>query len=212
MASAPAGAVPIAGEYTLIDVTSIEALTGSGVSIGGLGITEIFSSPTVGVLLALLPVTGGDVDLPNSFAGTVEHAGSGLYFGFNSILFEFTDLVLDTTTMKVTATVASFIFNGVVELFNVVPCQSGPPGTCQPLPGDAVLPTGYGLRFAADAANLFTAGWGIGDVQNVQFGVANTALIPVPEPGAALLVAAGLVGLARAGRRRMAWPGPGLSP
>ena len=203
-AAGPARAVPIAGDYTLVDVTSVGALSGAGVTLETLGSAEAFSSPALGVLLALFPVTGGDVDLPNSFAGTIEHQGSGLRLTFAGVPVELTDFVIDTTTLKLTATVASTVFNGITDIFDIVPCQSGPPGTCQTIPGGAVIPSALGLRISENGGILLAASWGLPGLQGLQFGVANTALVAVPEPTTALLAGAGLVGLAAAGRRRRA--------
>lgn len=201
-AASPARAVPIVGDYTLVDVTSVGALSSAGVSLETLGSAEAFSSPALGVLLALFPVTGGDVDLPNSFAGTIEHQGSGLRLTFAGAPVALTDFVIDTTTLKLTATVASDVFNGVTDFFDIVPCQSGPPGTCQTIPGGAVIPSALGLRISQNGGIVLAAAWGLPGLQGLQFGVANTALVAIPEPTTALLLGAGLAGLATAGRRR----------
>lgn len=194
----PAGsarAVPIVGDYTLVDVTSIGALTGAGITVSGLGTAEVFVSPALGVALGLFPVTGGDVDLPTSFLGTIEHEGSGLRLSFLGVDLDLTDFVIDTVNNVVNADVAFGSSSGTAAIFDIVPCQSGPPGTCQTLPGGAVIPTAWGLRLTATAAAVIETAFGIPGLAGLQFGVANTALVPIPEPGSALLLGAALAGL-----------------
>jgi len=203
LAAAPsARAVPLAGDYTLVDVTSVEALADAGLALTTLGSAEAFSSPSLDVLLALFPVTGGDVDLPNSFLGFVEHQGSGLRLSFLGVDLDLENFVIDTVNNVVNADVSFSGSSGAAAIFRIVPCASGPRGTCQTVPDGAVLPTGFGLRFTEEAALLLETAFGLQGFADFQFGVANTALRAIPEPGTLLLLGAGLTGLAALGRRR----------
>jgi len=80
VAATPARAIPIAGDYSLIDVTSTKGLSSLSVTLTALGTAEIFNSAALGVKLVLLPVTGGDVDLPTSFWARSSTAVAGCAF------------------------------------------------------------------------------------------------------------------------------------
>lgn len=203
LAGGPARAIPIIGDYSTIDLTADPALTAAGVVTTALGTAEIHHYGFLGVTLAVLPVTGGDVDLPTSFLGTVEHDGSGLRLSFLGTDLDFTNLVMNTTTGKVTADFAVGASTGTADIFDILPCDSGAPGTCATLPRGAVIPSALRLTFSADGAALVDFAFGIPGLAGIQFGVWNTALLPVPEPGTALLVSGALAGLAaiRRGRR-----------
>lgn len=208
VAATPARAIPIVGDYTEINVTSTQGLSALSVTLTALGTAEIFNSAALGVKLVLLPVTGGDVDLPTSFLGTIEHSGSGLRLSSFGSDIDFTNFVMNTNTLKMSADFAIGPLNGVADIFDILPCAglaSAP--TCSTFPGGAVLPTALRLGFTADAAALVALAFGnpaFASLADVQFGVANTALTAVPEPGTALLVGSALVGLAALRRDRRA--------
>ena len=207
VAATPARAIPIAGDYSLIDVTSTKGLSSLSVTLTALGTAEIFNSAALGVKLVLLPVTGGDVDLPTSFLGTIEHSGSGLRLSSFGSDIDLTDFVMNTSTLKMSANFAIGALTGATDIFDILPCDSGPPGTCATFPGGAVLPTALRLSFTADAAALVALAFGnpaFAGLAGVQFGVANTALTAVPEPGTAFLVGSALVGLAALRRNHRA--------
>jgi len=74
LASAPVKALPLAGDQTIVLLTSFSLLSGAGISVDGiedartgLDLDERFE--------ALFPITGGDL---TGLAGTIEHDGSGL--------------------------------------------------------------------------------------------------------------------------------------
>ncbi len=202
-AGSSARAIPIGGDYSTINLTTDPALTAAGVITTALGTAEIHHYGILGVTLAVLPVTGGDVDLPTSFLGTIEHKGSGLRLSFFGTDLDFTNMVMNTTTGKVTADFAIGAATGTADIFDILPCDSGAPGTCATIPRGAVIPSGMRLTLTADGAALVGFAFGVPGLAGVQFGVWNTALTPVPEPGTALLVSGALAGLAaiRRGRR-----------
>lgn len=200
-AAAPARAIPLAGDRTTLDVTSFQALSGLGVTLSGLGSTIVFSNPGAQLFFAIFPVTGGDVDLPNSFAGTIEHAGSGLRLSVLGADLDLSNLLVNTSAGAVTGDVSSAGAATVnLSLFDIVPCSGGLPGTCLTQSGLAFIPTGYGLRVASDLATKLDQVLGLSGLSGFQLGVANTALLPVPEPGSALLLGGALTALC-AGRR-----------
>ena len=210
VAATPARAIALVGEYTLIDVTAVQALSSVGVTFTALGGAEIFDSVALGVKILLLPVTGGNVDLPTSFLGTIEHNGSGLRLSRLGVDLDLTNFLMTILTdPPITGTMSADVSvggapAGVVNIFNVLPCNFGPPGTCLTIPGAASIASPLGLRLTAEGAGVFEFALGIPGLTDVPFGVANTALTAVPEPGTAFLVGSALVGLAALRRDRRA--------
>jgi len=204
VAATPARAIPIGGDYSLIDITSAPYLRAAGLDLAALGTGELHTFAILGVTTLVLPVTGGDVALPFSFDGTIEHSGSGLRLSSSGINLDLTNFVMNTITSKMSANYAIGAATGAGEIFDILACGSGPPGTCFTLPRGAVIPSALRLSFTDLGAGLVNfvipglAGAGM------QFGVANTALTAVPEPGTALLVGSALVGLAALRRNRRA--------
>jgi len=210
VAATPARAIALVGEYTLIDVTSIQALSSAGFTLTALGGAEIFDSAALGVKIALLPVTGGNVDLPTSFLGTIEHSGSGLRLSRLGVDLDLTNFLMNILTdPPITGTMSADVAvggtpAGVVSIFNVLPCNLGPPGTCLTVPGAAAIASPLRLSLTAEAAGMLEFAFGIPGLEGLPFGVANTALTAVPEPGTALLFGSALVGLAALRRNRRA--------
>jgi len=197
--------VAITGDRTTIDVTSIGFLNFVGIGVSGLGSAIVFSSPPAQLLFAVLPVTGGNVNLPFDFVGTIEHAGSGLRLSFGGVDADLTNFTINTGSNILTGDVKSGAFEVAgATLFDILACSSGAPGTCQTNPNAAVIPTGIGLRISSDLATGLAVLLGLPDLTGFQFGVANTALTAVPEPGTALLVGSALAGLAALRRDRRA--------
>lgn len=203
VAATPARAIPIAGDYSAIDITIAPALSAAGVTLSALGDLELFTASFLVITHAVIPVTGGDVDLPTSFLGTIEHSGSGLRLSFLGIDLDFNNLVFNTITGQVFSDFVSPIGSATTDIFDILPCDSGPPGTCATIPGGAVGPSSLRLTFSANGAAVVAASFGISGLAGVQFGEADTHLRAVPEPGTALLVGSALLGLAalRRGRR-----------
>jgi hypothetical protein len=184
--------LPVIGGVTSIKLTSAATFEAGGMSIGTFGST-LFSPGSDGVPLVYLPITGGSIDT-SSLAnfGQIEHAGSGLSFTIGAVTLSFSDFVIDTAGLRISAEVGSaYASYGVIPVFTL--SQSG--NTAAPV----------ALALTGDAATAFSTSFGVPDLTGVRFGLANTVPITaaVPEPATVLSMLAGL-GLMgwRMGRRR----------
>ncbi len=197
----PARALPIAGERTTIDVTSVGVLGAAGVSLSALGSAIPLSAP--GLLFVVLPITGGDVNLPTSFDGTIEHLGSGLQVSFLGNSVDLRNFVIDMTAQKVTADVSFSVggFAAAVPVFNLTTC--GSPATSCITHAVSVVATGLGMTFTPEGAAVLTT-LGLPSLAGFYFGTAVTQVNFVPEPATAMLLGGALVALAAVRRRRVA--------
>ncbi len=185
-----AQSLPIIGGVTSVTLTSAPALTGLGLGVGGLG-SAIISPGSAGTPLAYFPVTGGSIDTV-SFAGSIEHAGSGLSLSTAAVTLNLTNFVIDTVggTLSGNAAVGSTAL-GVVPLFNL--------GSS----GVAVAP--FSLSLTSAAAGALTALFGVPDLTGFRIGDANTIPVTVvPEPATVLTMLAGLGLIGVMLRRRQA--------
>jgi hypothetical protein len=184
--------LPIIGGVTSIKLTSAATFEAGGVTIGAFGST-LFSPGSDGVPLVYLPITGGSIDT-GSLAnfGRIEHAGSGLSFTNAATTLNFSDFVIDTAGLSISAEVGSANTSyGVIPVFTL--SQSG--NTAAPV----------ALALTGDAASAFSSAFGGPNLTDFRVGLANTVPITaaVPEPATVLSMLAGL-GLMgwRVGRRR----------
>ncbi len=192
VASVPALAapLPITGGTTSVKLTSAPTLSGAGLTVGILG-TAQFSPGSDGIPLVYFPVTGGSIDT-GSFAGSIEHAGSGLRLSTASASVSLTNFVIDTAGLSLSGDVA---FGGTsladVPLFTIG------------LSGSPFLP--FTLTLTSQAAGALTSIFGIPNLTGASIGLAGTVPITsaVPEPAtvASMLAGLGLMGLVL-GRRR----------
>jgi PEP-CTERM motif len=190
-AAAQSQPLPIIGGVTSIKLTSAATFAAGGVTIGVFGST-LFSPGSDGVPLVYLPVTGGSIDTASlANFGRIEHAGSGLSFSLGSVTLSFSDFVIDTAGLRISADVdAGGTDHGVIDVFSL--SQSG--NTAAPV----------ALALTADAAAAFTSVLGGPDLTGFRVGLANTVPITsaVPEPATVLSMLAGLGLLGwRIGRR-----------
>jgi hypothetical protein len=173
--------LPITGGVTSIKLTSAATFEAGGVSIGAFGST-LFSPGSDGVPLVYLPITGGSIDT-GSLAnfGRIEHAGTGLNFTSGARTLSFSNFVVDTAGLSISAEVGSANTNyGVMPVFTL--SQSG--NTAAPV----------ALALSGDAANAFNTSFGASNLTGFRVGLANTVPITaaVPEPATVLSMLAGL--------------------
>lgn len=192
VASAPALAqsLPIVGGVTSVSLVAAPVLSGAGLSVGGLGAAQI-SPGSDGTPLAYFPVTGGSIDTV-SFAGSIEHAGSGLSLSNASATVDLTNFVIDTSTGFLSGNVAvGATALGVVPLFSL--------GSS----GIAIAP--FSLSLTPEAGAALATVFGIPNLAGALIGNANSIPItaPIPEPATwmSMLLGLGLVGAAMRRRR-----------
>jgi hypothetical protein len=181
VAQTPSQALPVIGGTTSIKLTSSAAFQAGGVSVGVFGST-LFSPGSDGVPLIYLPITGGSIDTASlANFGQIEHQGTGLSFGFGGNTVSFSNFVIDTAALRISAVVSS-----PDQHFGVLPVlalsQSG--NTAAPV----------ALAFTAEAAGAFTAALGSPNATGLRLGLANTVPITaaVPEPATVVSMLAGL--------------------
>lgn len=186
-----AQSLPIVGGVTSVTLTSASALAGLGLGVSGLGTASI-SPGSAGTPLAYFPITGGSIDTV-SFAGSIEHAGSGLALSSASTTVNLTNFVIDTTGGLLSGNVSVGGSSlGVVPLFTL--------GSS----GVAVAP--FSLSLTAAAAGALTTVFGVPNLTGFAIGNANTIPITtaVPEPATVLSMLAGLGLIGAMLRRRRA--------
>ncbi len=190
-APAFAQSLPIVGGITSVALTSAPTLSAAGLAVGGLG-SALISPGSVGIPLAYFPVTGGSIDTV-SFAGSIEHAGSGLSLSSTTATVNLTNFVIDTVGGTLSGNVAVGGSSlGVVPLFTL--------GSS----GSAVAP--FSLSLTSAAAGALTSVFGVPDLTGFVIGNANTIPITsaVPEPATLLSMLAGLGLIGASLRRRQA--------
>jgi PEP-CTERM motif len=193
LASAPALAapLPVVGGVTSVKLTSAPVLTGAGLTVGTLG-SAAFSPGSDGTPLVYFPVTGGSFDT-GTFAGSIEHNGSGLSLTSSSASVNLSNFVIDTVALNLTGDVAF----GTTTLADVPLFNIG-------LSGVAFAP--FTLTLTSQAAGALTAIFGVPDLTGATIGLANTIPITsaVPEPATVLSMLAGIGLMALTlSRRRM---------
>jgi hypothetical protein len=178
-AQALAQALPITGGITSVALVSAPVLTGAGLAVGGLGSAQL-SPGSTGIPLAYFPVTGGSINTA-SFAGSIQHDGSGLSLTSSSASVDLTNFVIDTVSGLLSGNVATGGSSlGVVPLFNI-----GASG---------VASAPFSLTLTAAAAGALSTVFGIPNLTGALIGNANTVPITtaVPEPKTVLSMLAGL--------------------
>ncbi len=177
--TAHAQALPIVGGVTSVTLTAAPTLASVGLSVAPLG-SALVSPGSTGIPIAYFPVTGGAIDTV-SFAGSVQHAGSGLSLSSASATVSLTNFVIDTTTSLLSGNVAvGGSALGVVPLFSI-----GSSG---------VATSPFSLALTAAAAGALSTVFGIPNLTGAVLGTANTIPITsaVPEPATVASMLAGL--------------------
>ncbi|MBC7940228.1 MAG: PEP-CTERM sorting domain-containing protein [Chitinophagaceae bacterium] len=187
-----AQSLPIVDGFTSVKLTSAPTLTAAGLSVGVLG-SALFSPGSDGLPLAYFPITGGLLNT-GTFAGSIEHNGSGLRLSTASASVNLTDFVINTSALTLSGDVA---FGGTsladVPLFNLSAS------------GDLSAP--FTLTLTSTAAGALTTIFGLPNLTGLTVGVANTLPVTtVPEPATYLSLLGGLalIGGSLARRRAQA--------
>jgi hypothetical protein len=177
--SALAAPLPIVGGVTSVTLTAAPLLDGAGLMVDAVG-SAVLSPGSDGTPIAYFGVTGGSLDT-GTFAGRIEHAGSGLRLESLSASVFLTGFVIDTSAGLLTGTVT---VDGLptpdVALFDVG------------LSGNPFSP--FSLTLSAAAGAALAGVFGIPDLTGTVIGTANTIPITVvPEPATVASMLAGLL-------------------
>ena len=178
--SASAHGVDIIGNATSVELTSFDALTGLGLSVGGLGTATIDVSGAFPV--ATFGITGGTLN-PNTGFATIEHDGSGLSLSDGTSTVALENFLINTGTGLLSGDVSlnnSFVAN--IDLFSI---------------GD-----GLELSLTSGAADALNGIYGTSLPAGLEIGIASVDVAVVPVPAALPLMLSAMAGLGFAGRRR----------
>jgi hypothetical protein len=190
--AAQAQALFITGGVTSVTLTAAPVLVGAGLGVAPLG-TATVSPGSTGIPLAYFPVTGGTIDTV-TFAGLIEHEGSGLALSNATTTVNLTNFLINTTSLVLTGDVmVGSTSLADVPLFNIG------------FSGVATSP--FSLSVTATAAGALTAFLGLPDLTGAVLGTANTipitSAVPEPETWAAMIGGLALVGAALRRRRAL---------
>jgi PEP-CTERM motif len=185
-----AQSLPIVGGTTSVRLTSAPTLVGAGFGVGGVG-SAVLSPGSDAIPVAHFGITGGGINTA-TFAGSIEHAGSGLSLTLGSTTLSLQNFVIDTIGLKLSGD-ASF---GATTLDDVALFDLTPSGNL-----------GYPVKLSLSAtgAGALTAVFGIADLTGLEIGLASTTPITsaVPEPTSLALLLAGFGVVALQMRRRL---------
>ena len=205
---ADAQATPLIKNQTAIELLDGPLVSANGITVDvipGTGPDPAFVNP---IGQAVIPITGGDLDLDFSEGTIVHEATAGLAFTSSAGSLSLTNLVIDLDFFVVTADVSGTGIGPVPDavVFDLTLCVfSAGSDPCLDGAGGIRL-YGMGLRLSGEAAPLVGAALGLTEEQVLALSGPHLALAlpvirPIPEPGTLALVGAGLLGLAARKRR-----------
>jgi len=191
-----AQALPIVGGVTSVTLTAAPTLVGAGLSVAGVGTAQI-SPGSDGIPLAYFPVTGGSINTA-TFAGSIQHAGSGLSLTSSSASATLTNFLINTVTGTLSGVVS---FGGTT--LNDVPLFT--------LGSSGVATSPFSLTLTPTAGAALATIFGIPNLAGAVIGSANSIPITaaVPEPATAASMLAGLALLSTVLARRRGLGGEG---
>lgn len=182
--TAQAQALPIVGGFTSVRLDAAPTLTSAGVSVGVLG-SALFSPGSNGIPLVYFPITGGAIDTA-TFAGSIQHDGSGLSLTRAGTTVNLGNFVIDTVGNQLSGRVTI----GATTLENVSLFNIG-------LTNSPAAP--FSLSLTGTAAGALTSALGLPELTGVQVGSASTlpitAAVPEPSTYAAMIGGLGVLGL-----------------
>lgn len=189
--TASAQALPVVGGVTAVTLTSAPTLSGAGLTVGTLGSAQ-FSPGSAGTPLVYFPITGGSLNTA-TFAGSIQHSGSGLSLSSGGTTLNLTNFVIDTVALTLTGQAAVGGSSlGAIPLFNLS------------FGSNPVSP--FNLALTSTAAGALTTLFGVPNLTGFNIGTANTIPITsaVPEPAtwATMLLGVGMFSLLRSRRRQ----------
>lgn len=184
-----AQALPIIDGWTAVNLTAAADIAAAGVAVAPLG-SALVSPGSSGTPVAYFAITGGMINT-DTFAGTIEHEGSGLSLSNAMATVELENFVINT----VTGFLSGDVTVGATTLDDVDLFAIG-------LSGSPAYP--FSLTVTAGAAGALTTFLGVPDLTGVQIGIASTTPVTtaVPETSTYAMLLAGLGVLGFVARRR----------
>lgn len=191
MAMGSAHALPIIDGWTAVQLTSAPTLVGAGLGVAPLG-SALVSPGSAGIPVAYFEVTGGAIDTA-TFAGKIEHEGSGLALSNGATTVKLENFIINTVALSLSGDVTV----GATTLPDVALFAIG-------LSGSPAYP--FSLALTAGAAGALSQFLGVPDLTGAQIGIASTTPVTsaVPEASTYLLMMAGLGAVGFVARRRSA--------
>lgn len=191
-----AQATELAGGTTAVRVTA--DLGALGLTPGLTGTASVDS--TLGFDRIFFPITGGDLDF-STLGGQIRHDGSGITLTSGSTVVGLGNFVIDTSASQLLADVT---LNGNAFASGAAILEFDLSGLTAGQITDLSNPV-ISLRFTQTGADALTQAFGAPNLAGVEFGLAATSPVAVPEPAAwaMMIVGFGAIGAALRQRHRV---------